>query len=304
MNAFSCEKMYGCVIMKEENMLDREEVRKIVRQLNIIDDALFHKMAEDPDFCEEVISTIMEQNIRVKKVIPQSSIKNLQGRSVVLDALCEAEDGRAIDVEVQKADDDDHMRRVRYNTSCITANITEPGTKFEKVPNVVGIFISKFDMFRGGKTTYHIDRTVRESGQIQKNGLEEIYVNAKIDDGSDIAELMKIFKESDVYDFERFPRVSKRKKQFKENGEEDEEMCDLIEEYAQKVAKRAAAEATKEAEAKAAKEAKAAALAREKGNALRLFQNGGSYDLVRASIPSISDEELQELYREATGGKP
>ena len=120
----------------KKGMTDREELQKIIHQLNIIDDTLFQKMAEDIDFCEEMISTIIEQKIKVKKVVPQNSIKNLQGRSVVLDALCETEDGKEFNVEVQKADDDDHVRRVRYNTSCVTANITEPGTKFEKVPDV------------------------------------------------------------------------------------------------------------------------------------------------------------------------
>ena len=87
---------------------------EIVHQLNIIDDTLFQKMAEDIEFCEEMISTIMGQKIKVKKVVPQNSIKNLQGRSVVLDALCETEDGKEYNVEVQKADDDDHQKRVRY----------------------------------------------------------------------------------------------------------------------------------------------------------------------------------------------
>jgi len=260
-------------------MKDREEVLAIVRQLNIIDDTLFQKMAEDIDFCEEMISTIMEQKIKVKKVVPQNSIKNLQGRSVVLDALCETEDGKEFNVEVQKSDDDDHQKRVRYNASCVTANITEPGTKFEKVPDVTGIYISKFDMFKSGKTIYHIDRVIRETGEVQENGLQEIYVNTKIDDGSDVAELMRIFKESDAYDFKKFPKVSRRKKQFKEN-EGDETMCDLVENYANK---------------KAAE----AALAKEKENALRLFQNGVSYDVVRASIISLNDEELQRIYEEA-----
>ena len=102
-------------------------------------------------------------------------------------------------------------------TNCVTANITEPGTKFEKVPDVIGIYISKFDMFKSGKTVYHIDRVIRETGEVQDNGLQEIYVNTRIDDGSDIAELMRIFKENDAYDFEKFPKVSGRKKQFKES---------------------------------------------------------------------------------------
>lgn len=214
-------------------MKDREEVLAIVHQLNIIDNTLFQKMAEDIDFCEEMISTIMEQKIKVKKVVPQNSIRNLQGRSVVLDALCETEDGKEFNVEVQKADDDDHQKRVRYNTSCVTANITEPGTKFEKVPDVAG--------------------------------------------------LMRIFKEPDAYDFKRFPKVSKRKKQFKESEGGDETMCDLVENYAKK---KATEEAVKEA----------------KDSALRLFQNGANYELVRASIVLLSDEELQEIYKKAKNG--
>lgn len=88
----------------------------------------------------------------VKNLIPQNSIKNLQGRSVVLDALCILENGKECNVEVQKSNDDNHEKRVRYNTSCITANITEPGTKFELVPDVISIFISKFDIFGEGKS--------------------------------------------------------------------------------------------------------------------------------------------------------
>lgn len=103
-------------------MQELQRVQEIVQQLNIIDDTLFQKMAEDPEFCEEMISSILQQKVLVKKVTPQNSVKNLQGRSVVLDALCELENGEECNVEVQKADDDDHQKRVRYNTSCITTN--------------------------------------------------------------------------------------------------------------------------------------------------------------------------------------
>ena len=95
---------------------------------------------------------------------------------------------------------------------------------------------------------------------------------------------MRIFKEPDAYDFEKFPKVSKRKKQFKEDEGGDKTMCDLVEDYVNKKAAEAATEATVE-------EAKA--------SALRLFQNGASYELVRASITSITDEELKEIYKKA-----
>lgn len=254
-------------------MAKKIKVENVVATLNIIDDALFQKMAEDIGFCEELISTILEQKVIVKSVIPQNSIKNLQGRSVVLDALCNLEDGRSCNVEVQKANDDNHEKRVRYNTSCITANITEPGEKFEKVPDVIGVFISKFDVFEKGKTIYHIDRTIRETGEVRDNGLQEIYVNTKIDDGSDIAELMHIFKEQNAYNFEKFPRISKRKEHFVGNEGGKEEMCEainnLIKEETEEIAR-------------------------------KLFLKGANYVVVRDVIDSLSDEELRAIYEEVT----
>ena len=71
-------------------------------------------------------------------------------------------------------------------------------------------------------------------------------------------------------------------------------MCDLVENYAKDYAKRHAKEYAKEAAEQAAKQT-------EKDSALRLFQNGVGYELVRASLTSLSDEELQKIYREATG---
>ena len=35
---------------------------------------------------------------------------------------------------VEKSRKHNHFKRVRYNTSCITTNITETGADFEKVP--------------------------------------------------------------------------------------------------------------------------------------------------------------------------
>lgn len=258
-------------------MEKEKDVQEIVQQLNIIDDVLFQKMAEDKGFCEEMISTILQQKVIVQKVTPQNSIKNLQGRSVVLDVLCTLENGKDCNVEVQKADDDNHVKRVRYNTSCITANITEPGSKFEKVPDVIGIFISKFDMFDAGKTVYHIDRIVRETGEVQDNGLQEVYVNTKVDDGTKVAELMHIFTESDRYDFEEFPKVSARKKQFKKSEGGKGNMCDLVEEYARERAEKAAKEAARK-------------------SAEKLLQNGVAYEVVRASIDLLDDKELQDIY--------
>ncbi len=142
-------------------------------------------------------------------------------------------DGSRCSIEVQKSDNDNHFKRVCYNGSCITANITDPGEKFEKVPDVYEVYISRFDIMKKGKTIYHVDPVVRESGEVIDNGYHEIYVNTKVDDGNEIAELMQCF-EQELVTNTKFPRLAKRVSQFKDSEKGDGRMCSLIEEYVEK----------------------------------------------------------------------
>lgn len=47
---------------------------------------------------------------------------------------------------------------------------------------------------------YFIDRIVRGLGNVVYNGFEEVYVNAAVKDGTDVAALMKVFTEDAAYD--------------------------------------------------------------------------------------------------------
>lgn len=79
---------------------------------------------------------------------------------------------------------------------------------------------------------------MRETKKIVCNGTNEIYVNTEIDDGSDIAELMKIFKNPAVPNNSKFPRVCSGIRNLKE-GKGRNEMCALVEEYAEQKVKEA-----------------------------------------------------------------
>ncbi len=140
-------------------------------------------------------------------------------------------DGCIVNIEVQKADDDDHQRRVRYNEALLTTNVTDPGDKFKNVPDVIVVFISRFDVFKSGKALYHVDKIVRETGKLADNGFAELYVNAEVDDGSDVALLMDIFTDDNAYDDNRFPATSSRKSRFKTTEEGVSEMCEVMERY-------------------------------------------------------------------------
>lgn len=98
-------------------------------------------------------------------------------------------------VEIQKRNDDDHQKRVRYNMANIDTSESEKGIKFDGLKDIYMIYISRFDMFKSKKTIYHIDRVVRETQEIADNGTHEIYVNTKINDGTEIAEYMQMLKQ-------------------------------------------------------------------------------------------------------------
>ena len=65
---------------------------------------------------------------------------------------------------------------------------------------------------------------IESSGTVVYNGMSEYYVNAAVKDRSTenmakIADLMELFVESDKYDYEKFPKTSERKNQFKNTEE-------------------------------------------------------------------------------------
>ena len=199
-------------------MPTKKERDEYLRGLNPIDDLMLRKMAEHKEFCEEILRVILgDQKLVVTDNMQQFDLKNLQGRSVVLDAKCLTGDGRYINIEVQKANDDNHLKRVRYNASVLTANVTETGKQFEFVPDICIIFISAFDLFKGNLPLYHVKKVVMETEQIIDDGLTEIYVNAAVDDGSKLAKLMKVFTTNDAYDEADFPVTSEIKARFKKD---------------------------------------------------------------------------------------
>lgn len=225
-----------------------DEINKIVDKLRPIDDIFFAKLAESRLFCQELLRVILGMpDLEVVEVTPQKSLRNIKGRSVALDVLCKDVKGIYFNIEVQKEDDDDHQRRVRYNSSNLDTYISEKGTKFKDLPDVYVVYISDFDLFHNGKTIYYVDRVLRDVGDILDNGFHEVYVNTQIDDGTDIAGLMQILRSNQLHDDDRYPVVCGEIRGFKV-GRKRENMCKLVEEYAEKRAQEAAKKMIKKGE--------------------------------------------------------
>ena len=205
-----------------------EEKLEQIRELRPIDDIFFQVLASNPRVCEEMLRVILEdKELTVLEVIPQSSEANLLGRSVRLDALCTLGNGKLVNIEVQRADNDDHFRRVRYYASLITAAETDPGTRFADIPDLYIVYITEHDFIKEKKTTYHLDHVLRETGTVIHNGLEVIFVNTEILDGTEIAELMQCFMQKTVEN-PKFPAFSNEVRQLKETEGGKHTMSDVL----------------------------------------------------------------------------
>ena len=215
---------------RKESELTLEEKKKKVSKLRPIDDVFFEVLAEDEGVCEEILRTILKDpSLTVKDVIVQSSKRNLYGRSVRLDALCVLGNGEKCNIEVQRSDSDNRLKRIRFNASVITTKDSQTAERFKDVGNLYVVFISENDFIGGGKTIYHVDSVLRETGKVVDDGLRRILVNAKVDDGSEIAELMQCFLQCNV-ESKKFKRLTKRAKYLKEEGGVDS-MCAVMKEY-------------------------------------------------------------------------
>lgn len=143
-----------------------EDLQRL-RGFRLLDDDFMNKVFEDKACAEFLLQIILQRtDLRVQRVHGQHDIKNLQGRSVRLDILAVDEADRVYNIEVQRSDKGAGVKRARYNSSLIDANVTEPGDEYEKLNETYVIFITEHDVPGDGHPIYHIDRTVRETGAL------------------------------------------------------------------------------------------------------------------------------------------
>ena len=96
-----------------------EEQKSFVAKLNVIDDVFFHKMAEDKEVCEEILRILLSKpNLKVIESQVQRYLRNIGAHSVILDVLCQDENGDYINV--------DPLARLSSESSCPTPRYLPP----------------------------------------------------------------------------------------------------------------------------------------------------------------------------------
>ena len=198
-----------------------------------------------------------------------------------LDTLCVLGDGRLCNIEVQRADNDDHLRRARYYGACLTVGTTDSGKHFKDVPTLYIIYITESDFLQQNRTIYNIDRVIRETETLVDDGQHEIFVNTKVNDGSDIAELMQCFLQKDVQN-PKFPVFSNRIRYLKSDEGGMSVMCEVMEKYA----KEYAIEFAKER------------VAKEKDDSIRTALEKGIAVKTICEVMRVTQEHVEKIQKE------
>ena len=215
-----------------------EEKLELLSSLVVMDDAMFEAMCESPEFIEEMLQTILgnpDLRIIYDSVAIQKSINNLKGISVRLDAHVLGEEDKVFNIEIQCADNCNHVKQVKDNASVITANNYEPGVEFDNINPICVVYITQKDFLKKGLTVYHVQKIVQETQEVV-DGVTKIYVNTENNDGSKVAELMALFNKTELDDNDRkkFPCTYKKFQSLKHDKEGVDYMCEKIENYARK----------------------------------------------------------------------
>lgn len=210
------------------------ETQRKAKELRIIDDALFRLIAERKGVCQEILRTLLDDDeLEVVSVTAQASISSLE-RGVTLDALCKLSNGSLCNIEMQKTDNEDDIKRVRFHAAMITANKTKKRTRFADIPSVKILYITEYDALENNQTITHVTRcqNIKNKYIPVDDGEDIIFANTAVKDDTKHTELLQLFLCRDSFQNDKYPNLSDAMHHYKDTEEGVNEMCASIENYA------------------------------------------------------------------------
>lgn len=223
---------------ESQKQLEKQETLKAIRKLNLLDDNLMTLVFDrNIEAAELLLNVILQRNdLKVLEVIAQREYKNPMsgGRSITIDIYAKDRDDKVYDVEVQRASVGADVHRARFHSSMIDTKMLKAGQEFNEIHDSYVIFITASDVMGAGRSLYHIDRVIKETGAYFGDGSHIIYVNGSYKDDSDpVGKLMHDFRCLSSVDM-FYPILAKQLKYFKETEGGQDIMCQVFEELAEK----------------------------------------------------------------------
>ncbi|MDE7267911.1 MAG: PD-(D/E)XK nuclease family transposase [Lachnospiraceae bacterium] len=223
---------------EQTHLLDLERV-KLLRYMD--DDFMTVCLADNFEGVELILRIILgQEDIKIKSVQTQESMKNLQGRSVVLDVHAVDSANKEFDVEIQRSDAGAGAKRARHNSSLLDAHILKPGDEPENISDSYVIFITENDVMKGNQAIYPVERyvTIGKEKVLFGDGSHILYVNGKYRGNDEIGKLMHDFSCTNPDDM-NYEALAKKARYFKQDKEGVAAMCKMMEDMRNEAAREA-----------------------------------------------------------------
>ena len=217
--------------------MDALEKKKIIASLTLMDDLFMQVVLEEQACTEYILQTILgKSSLKLKEQRLQKRLPNLHGRALVLDCLCTDEKGLLYNIEVQNSSAGAIPKRARYHAALMDIHTLKKGEKFSKLPESYVIFITDKDVLGEGEQLYQIERVIRKSGNLFKDGSHILYFNTARQDDNALGKLAKDLKEANPKEIQS-EVLSHRVASLKEgkiDQEGEKKMNVLLEKYRKK----------------------------------------------------------------------
>ena len=211
---------------KTRRKMDALEKKKIIASLTLMDDLFMQVVLEEQACTEYILQTILDK----------SSLKLKEQRALVLDCLCTDDKGLLYNIEVQNSSAGAIPKRARYHAALMDTHTFKKGEKFSKLPESYVIFIKDKDVLGEGEQLYQIERVLRKSGNLFKDGSHILYFNTASQDDNALGKLARDFKEANPKEIQS-EILSHRVASLKEgklDREGEKKMNVLLEKYRKK----------------------------------------------------------------------
>ena len=217
--------------------MDALEKKKIIASLTLMDDLFMQVVLEEQACTEYILQTILgKSSLKLKEQRLQKRLPNLHGRALVLDCFCTDEKGLLYNIEVQNSSAGAIPKRARYHAALMDTHTLKKGEKFSKLPESYVIFITDKDVLGEGEQLYQIERVIRKSGNLFKDGSHILYFNTARQDDNALGKLAKDLKEANPKEIQS-EVLSHRVASLKEgkiDQEGEKKMNVLLEKYRKK----------------------------------------------------------------------
>lgn len=209
----------------------REERLTFARSMNLFSTPFMREVFKDEKATQYVLRILTgKRELKIETNLTEYRIAKLDTRDAVLDVIAVDEQGVFYHIEIQLADSDNDILRVRFYSAMVDSELLEKGTQYRDLPNTYIFYISMNDCLDLGEPIACVTSTIGTKNKPYDDGKHIYYVNAAVNDASEVARLMDYFKRADPNDASH-GELSTRVHVLKCEKEGEDAMCEVTQSF-------------------------------------------------------------------------